>query len=1078
MRQIAKVRVSSLGVVGVIAAVLSWGAFAWQGEQAGAAHLLSGYPSPQDENVYNSDEAFDKLYEPAMTAKNRGDAAAALELIDELVKQLSEVRPSAPRTEDGEDRWLVARTERVDLLRDLNRNDEALQAYKTLIDETKDIQHLAGVLLHLQIRINYANNLFRAGQAQSSLEELRDTIASYEALAEKHPGDERIDLQRIVGINNLATTLFRVGKHPEALQYFEGAISELHDMEIDGESRDRKLISPLLNAGVVSAMIGDPVRARKYLEQSIEVAERVGEDAAQDMIRARLTLGAILGRLGQYREASETYQAVVTELRTIYPKERYPDGSVDLAIALDNLAISHVRLEQYEEALPLAQEANAMFEALAAKSPGLRINYARSSANMALLHARLDQRRPALTQLDAAITAYEGLFPNGHVEMPGLYRSRAIVLGELRESAESIESGTQALDAARKLFPVELYSDGHSVLVQTLDVLGMLHFAAGELREAESYFQEALQMQAKLAKQVIRYSSEAEALQFLATSSQMADHLLTVDSDPETTYSIVSRNKARLLEQQKSRHRALIETDDPELQDLFSSYQAVRAAIAKIATAPNASPAMATQLQQLQSRREELERDIAEMVEASVGDKGDPTLREGIVKQIDAVVASSEDAPSSQAELESKLAALEPEAVVIELFTYEHYSVEDSGEARKSAGESRIAAFVLDGRAKSVRRVDLGPAQSIRDQVRRLVYAFPFGAEQQLLQKFSNEICPPLQSEIPEGTERLYIIPDGIMSNVPFASLLDPNTSKTWLETYEILICSSLDSVFLPQHSMNPAGAVVAIGDVDYGDIDQESEVDFKPLPGTIEELRNLKKRFGDADVEALTGSSATMEQLSSLLPEAEVLHIATHAYVTPFARSAVTDGGLRTGAVRVSADQRSPLLATRVAMSGANQNRTEPNSILSGEAFAQLDLRDTVLVVLSACESGIGERITGEGVYALPRAFHIAGAETVVATLWPVSDEDAAKMMDEFYRQLLENDLPPAAALRAAQLVLSRQSSEDQETSETPLLRGVTFKKPGTASNSTGRDVGSELPEDVDPRGRSTWAAFFVSRG
>src|SRR5262249_6711096 len=92
---------------------------------------------------------------------------------------------------------------------------------------------------------------------------------------------------------------------------------------------------------------------------------------------------------------------------------------------------------------------------------------------------------------------------------------------------------------------------------------------------------------------------------------------------------------------------------------------------------------------------------------------------------------------------------------------------------------------------------------------------------------------------------------------------------------------------------------------------------------------------------------------------------------------------------------------------------------IVTAEAIAGLPLQDLDLAVLSACETGLGLVGGGEGVFGLQRAFHLAGAHNVVASLWKVDDEATAALMALFYDQLWRQDKPPIEALRAAQLAL-----------------------------------------------------------
>src|SRR5262249_44480854 len=133
-------------------------------------------------------------------------------------------------------------------------------------------------------------------------------------------------------------------------------------------------------------------------------------------------------------------------------------------------------------------------------------------------------------------------------------------------------------------------------------------------------------------------------------------------------------------------------------------------------------------------------------------------------------------------------------------------------------------------------------------------------------------------------------------------------------------------------------------------------------------------------------------------------------------------------GRERVGAGLRNPLVLSGLVLAGANRPGAEihpdgsardDRGILTAEAIAGLALHDLDLVVLSACETGLGLIGGGEGVFGLQRAFHLAGAHDVVASLWKVDDAATAALMAVFYDQLWRQNRPPIEALRMAQLTL-----------------------------------------------------------
>ena len=223
-------------------------------------------------------------------------------------------------------------------------------------------------------------------------------------------------------------------------------------------------------------------------------------------------------------------------------------------------------------------------------------------------------------------------------------------------------------------------------------------------------------------------------------------------------------------------------------------------------------------------------------------------------------------------------------------------------------------------------------------------------------------------------------------------------------------------------------------------------------------------------------------------LPQGQFIHLATHGFFAdPGLRSVLdpapafdpTDVTVHLDRVssippgqehqpdhRLDVIGRNPLVLSGLACSGANLPPAVdvtglpvgPDGILTAEEVASLDLRRTRLVVLSACETGLGEVGGGEGVFGLQRAFHLAGVRTTVASLWKVDDAATQVLMVEFYRNLWEEKRGPLEALRRAQLEMLRRYDPTSRT-----LRPVDAPPMATATDREG------LPPYY-------WAAFVLS--
>jgi CHAT domain-containing protein len=173
-----------------------------------------------------------------------------------------------------------------------------------------------------------------------------------------------------------------------------------------------------------------------------------------------------------------------------------------------------------------------------------------------------------------------------------------------------------------------------------------------------------------------------------------------------------------------------------------------------------------------------------------------------------------------------------------------------------------------------------------------------------------------------------------------------------------------------------------------------------------------------------LTGEAANKVALKQV-DGPSILHIATHGFflADPTMKPGAVARGTRN--VQVNAPVENPLLRSGLALAGANLTRSgEEQGVLTALEASNLNLWGTKLVTLSACDTGVGEIKTGEGVYGLRRAFVLAGAESVVMSLWPVSDYVTREMMSSYY-QGLKSGLGRGEALRQTKLVMLKRKKQ-----------------------------------------------------
>jgi CHAT domain-containing protein len=209
----------------------------------------------------------------------------------------------------------------------------------------------------------------------------------------------------------------------------------------------------------------------------------------------------------------------------------------------------------------------------------------------------------------------------------------------------------------------------------------------------------------------------------------------------------------------------------------------------------------------------------------------------------------------------------------------------------------------------------------------------------------------------------------------------------------------------------------------------------FEPLTHTSAEVRGIGALYGEVFGEGrpalvLEKRQASREALTELAPRARWLHVATHGWFAPESVKSWSDlepldekSGLAT---RMSGEEQvrgmSPMLLCGLALAGGNLPENAVGrapGLVTAEELAALDLSSCELAVLSACDTNVGERRAGQGVASLQRALQMAGARSVITSLWKVPDEATKELMLDFYRRIWVEKKPKGQALWEAKLRL-----------------------------------------------------------
>lgn len=283
-----------------------------------------------------------------------------------------------------------------------------------------------------------------------------------------------------------------------------------------------------------------------------------------------------------------------------------------------------------------------------------------------------------------------------------------------------------------------------------------------------------------------------------------------------------------------------------------------------------------------------------------------------------------------------------------------------------------------------------------------------------------NLIWQPLMPYL-EGVKKISYAPDGILHKVAFQAL-PVSQGSLLIDTFQLQQYSSVKQLLDTEETKQQKWtSALLLGAPDFNNTTYKGKPitftgkgDWQALQGTAKEvaaIQNLLTSKG-VTVKTLSGSTANEENFKKLRNGyPDILHLATHGFFLKDSMQnsvalAAMGGSNEGGQIVVN-----PLLRSGLILAGANKAWSgeklpsgAEDGILNAYEISQLNLTKTKLVVLSACETALGEVQTNEGVFGLQRAFKMAGAKNLIVSLWQVPDNETAELMNTFYGYLLKN--------------------------------------------------------------------------
>jgi CHAT domain-containing protein/Tfp pilus assembly protein PilF len=861
------------------------------------------------------------------------------------------------------------------------------------------------------------------------------------AIREKSLGPEHPDVA--ISLRNLGTLYVREGRYSEAepLHWRSLAIRE----KTLGPDHPEVAVS-LNSLGMMRVDQDRYAEAESLFQRSLAIRRKVLRPDHPDVSKSLSNLALLYLKQAKFAEAEPLYRDALA----ICEKALGPTHP-NVATALNNLSSVYYKHGKFDEAQPLLQRALSIREkALGPEHPDLAV----SLNNLAGVYVEQGKYAEADPLYRRSLAIRKTALGSEHPDVAQSLNNLGLLYVKQTRYAEA-----EPLYRNSMAISEDAMGDDHSTVGNITINLAALYYAVSRFVEADSLWDRGLENLGKQFDQQFAYMSENERLGFLDTLSANFPAYLSFCLACRQTVSGLEGKMYDLLLWQKgmvassvNRLRAKIAASGEKgVAVLLQALTAKKTQLASLANTPWLDRKQWREtVDQLQREANHLERELLKHP-----------------------AALSEEMKLARVSWRDVQKALKKDEAAVEVVRFLFH------DGKKWTETCNYIALVITFETTAAPRfVFLGEARNLEttalaayEQKIGLTATHPNAAgiaKTKTVDSGSNfydgfwKLLDPALS----GAKRIFLSPDGVLNQISLG-LLQASDGRLLMESYDLRIVSSTKDL-LRERAKSIENTAVLIGDPDF-DLDekkyrtalqslQKTELfastspvaltrhsspsrggPLSPLPGTAAEVKTISSLLANQQwrVDVFTQQNA-LEEIVKRVRSPRVLHVATHGFFEPDPKRERREIG-----DTQPAGLDDPMLRSGLYFAGANRTLSgKPvaadldDGVLTAYEAALLNLQDTELVVLSACETGLGQLAAGEGVFGLRRALQAAGAEAVLMSMWAVPDKETQELMILLYQKWLAGE-DKHQALREAQLEM-RKRVKQRRGSDCPRLWGA----------------------------------------
>jgi CHAT domain-containing protein/tetratricopeptide (TPR) repeat protein len=771
-------------------------------------------------------------------------------------------------------------------------------------------------------------------------------------------------------LNKQVSELTDAGKYSEALPLAKEALAET---EADLGANDVEVAKAANNLGWLLQAQGDYTAARPQFERALKINESVLGADNPEVATCLNNLASLMSFQGDYAAAKPLYERALAINEKALGAEH-----IDVAKSLNNLAVTMEALRKPEQAQALYERALSIADKQGAES----IDVANSLNNLASIFVSQEKVAEARPLLERALQIKQKILGEDHPDLGESLNNLAMVV----KRQGDLDAAKPLLERALKIYEATEGPE-HLDVATTLNNLGEIDWYQKNYDQARERFLRGAKIVNSHIENVLPALSIAEQRAFLDSRVPGEISLLLSTcregSSLERAYDYVYKWKGLLINSLRTQREIARLGKQPAHQAPVRALQEVREKIARWYQEAGNAPydEWKAENDQLTARKEDLERQLIREV------------KPGSVSDVLAAKSAMEFAKF-----------LKADEAFVDVYRYQSVGPENP------EGQRYVAVISLPG--KPAQLADLGEAK-VTDALirawRKEVLVRNLAAAQ--WEDLAEHVWKPVAAALPAGPTRVWLSPDSELSRLPWHVFLQGDTRRAGSMLAQVDSARELAiiRVAAPDTVAVEHPVILIAGGIDFGG-------KMPQLPGTVTEIGEIRQMAQQQGmlVKFLSVKEPSKQRIIPLLSNSHYVHLATHGFFAKepaVERSSSRSITLKPREVSPTGPMRNPLVESGIALADGPSG-----PYLTAEELLGLDLQHCKLMTLSACETGLGEEVTGQGVMGLRAAIMAAGAKTILMSLWKVPDAPTLKIMDLFYKNLWGKHMPPVKALAQAQ--------------------------------------------------------------